>query len=62
MDNIGMDTTNIIKLLYLDKSLEIKIDDENVINYLSEVLDNYYELHQCYGLKSVKMLKELKCY
>lgn len=61
-DNIGMDATNIIKLLYLDKTLQIKIEDDDVINYISEIIDTYYESHQYYGLKSVKMLKELKCY
>lgn len=61
-DNIGMDATNIIKLLYLDKTLQIKIDDDNVISYISDIIDSYYESHQYYGLKSVKMLKELKCY
>lgn len=61
-DNIGLDASNIIKLLYLDKTLKITIDDENVIDYISEIIDTYYETHQYYGLKSVKMLKELKCY
>ena len=60
--NIGMNATNIIKLLYLDKTLQIKINDENVIDYISNIIDTYYESHQYYGLKSIKMLKELKCY
>ena len=61
-NNIGIDSTNIIKLLYLDKTFAIKLDDIDVISYLSNIIDEYYEKHQYYGLKSVKMLKELKCY
>lgn len=61
-DNIGMDATNIIKLLYLDKTLDIRLDDSSVVDYLSNLIDTYYEHHQYYGLKSKKMLEELKCY
>lgn len=61
-DNIGIDATNIIKLLYLDKTLQIKIENLDVIDYLSDIIDKYYETHQYYGLKSIKVLKELKCY
>ena len=61
-ENIGMDATNIIKLLYLDKTFEISVDDIGVVDYISNLIDSYYEHHQYYGLKSKKMLEELKCY
>ena len=57
-----MDATNIIKLLYLDKTFEISVDDIGVVDYISNLIDSYYEHHQYYGLKSKKMLEELKCY
>ena len=60
--NIGSEATNIIRLLYLDKTFAIEVDNDDVVSYLSEIIDKYYEKHQYYGLKSVKMLKELKCY
>lgn len=61
-DNIGMDATNIIKILYLDKTFSIKIDDEDAIDYISKIIDEYYELHQYYGIKAKRMLEELKCF
>lgn len=61
-DNIGITATKIINLLYNDKSLDITIDDENVLDMLSEIIDSYYEKHQYYGLKSKVMLEKLGCY
>lgn len=61
-DNIGLTATKIINLLYNDKTLDIKIDDINVVDELSKIIDEYYEKHQYYGLKSKIMLEKLECY
>ena len=61
-DNIGINATKIINLLYTDKTLDIKIEDESVVELLSNIIDSYYERHQYYGLKSKTMLEKLGCY
>ena len=61
-DNIGLSATKIINLLYNDKTLDIKIDDDSVVDELSKIVDEYYEKHQYYGLKSKIMLEKLGCY
>lgn len=61
-DNIGITTTKIINLLYNDKTLDIKIEDDSVVSELSMIIDKYYEKHQYYGLKSKIMLEKLGCY
>jgi DNA repair protein RecO (recombination protein O) len=61
-DNIGIDATKIIQLLYLDKTFSLEIEDDNIFSYISNLIDEYYEKHQYYGLKSKKMLENLKCY
>ena len=61
-DNIGLSATKIINLLYTDKSLDITIDDDSVVDLLSTIIDSYYEKHQYYGLKSKVMLEKLGCY
>ena len=61
-DNIGLTATKIINLLYNDKTLDIKIEDDSVVNELSMIIDKYYEKHQYYGLKSKTMLEKLGCY
>lgn len=61
-DNIGLSATKIINLLYNDKTLNITIDDESVVDELSTIIDKYYEKHQYYGLKSKVMLEKLGCY
>ena len=61
-DNIGLTATKIINLLYNDKTLDITIDDDNVVDELSKIVDEYYEKHQYYGLKSKIMLEKLGCY
>ena len=61
-DNIGLSATKIINLLYTDKSLDITIDDDSVVDLLSTIIDAYYEKHQYYGLKSKVMLEKLGCY
>ena len=61
-DNIGLTATKIINLLYNDKTLDITIDDDNVVDELSKIIDEYYEKHQYYGLKSKIMLEKLGCY
>jgi recombinational DNA repair protein (RecF pathway) len=61
-DNIGLSATKIINLLYNDKTLDIKIEDESVVDELSNIIDLYYEKHQYYGLKSKIMLEKLGCY
>ena len=61
-DNIGITATKIIDLLYRDKTLNIKLDDESVVDLLSNIIDSYYEKHGFYGLKSKVMLEKLGCY
>lgn len=61
-DNIGITATKIINLLYYDKSLDIKIEDNEVVDMLSDIIDSYYEKHQYYGLKSKILLQQLGCY
>ena len=61
-DNIGMDATKIIQLMYLDKTFSLEIEDDKIFEYISKLIDEYYEKHQYYGLKSKKMLENLKCY
>lgn len=61
-DNIGITATKIINLLYFDKSLDITIDDNEVVDTLSDIIDSYYEKHDYYGIKSVSLLKKLECY
>ena len=61
-DNIGISATKIINLLYKDKTLEIKIEDNDVVDTLSQIIDSYYDKHQFYGLKSKVMLEKLSCY
>ena len=61
-DNIGITATKIINLLYFDKSFEIKIEEEDAIDIVSEIIDSYYDKHQYYGLKSKVMLEKLGCY
>ena len=61
-DNIGINATKIINLLYNDKTLDITIEDDSVVDLLSEIIDSYYEKHQYYGLKSKVMLEKLGCY
>lgn len=61
-DNIGITATKIINLLYYDKSLDIRIEDIDVVNTLSKIVDDYYEKHQYYGIKSKMMLEQIGCY
>jgi DNA repair protein RecO len=61
-DNIGLTATKIINLLYNDKTLDIQIEDQSVVDLLSGIIDTYYEKHQYYGLKSKVMLEKLGCY
>ena len=61
-DNINQTATEIIKHLYLDKSFSITLENIEVIDYLSEVIDEYFNIHFHENLKSIKMLKELKLY
>lgn len=61
-DNIGITATKIINLLYYDKTLDIKIDDQEALKELSKIIDSYYEKQDYYGLKSKVMLEEMGCY
>jgi len=61
-DNIGPYSSKIIYLLYHDKSLDITIDDEETLMYLSEVVNNYYQKHFDEELKGDKALKNLKLF
>lgn len=61
-DNIGITATKIINLLYFDKSFEIRVEDDEAISIVSDIIDSYYEKHQYYGLKSKVMLEKLGCY
>lgn len=61
-DNIGIYSTNIIKLLYQDKTLKITIEDEDVINYISNQIDEYYSYHLTGEIKSISMLRKLGLY
>lgn len=58
-DNIGETATEIIKHFYLDKSFSIVLKDDEVIQYLSSIIDKYYQIHFPEKLKSMKMLQEL---
>lgn len=61
-DNIGITATKIINLLYHDKTLDIKLDDDMAVDTISEIIDSYFEKHGFYGLKSKVMLEKLGCY
>ena len=61
-DNIGITATKIINLLYHDKTLDIKLDDDMAVDTISKIIDSYYEKHGYYGLKSKVMLEKLGCY
>lgn len=61
-NNIGNTATNIIRLLYLDKSLEINISDDEAYSYISKLIDEYYENHFKDEIKAKKMLQQLNCY
>ena len=61
-DNIGPTATEIIRRLYLDKSFLVMIEEKQVLDYLSELIDQYYEKHFREVLKSIKMLKDLQIY
>ena len=61
-DNIGLDATKIINLMYHDKTLSMRIEDDGVLTLLSNIIDSYYEKHQYYGIKSKVMLEKLGCY
>ena len=61
-DNIGIYATNIIQLLYKDKTLKINLDDNNVVDYLSDLIDKYYSYHLNDKIKSEKMLVDLNLY
>lgn len=58
-DNIGEDATKIISLLYYDKSFEITYDNDEVIDYISEIITKYYEKHFEEKIKSISLLKNL---
>ena len=61
-DNIGPTATEIIRRLYLDKTFSVIIEEKQVLDYLSEFVEKYYDKHFHEVLKSVVMLKELDIY
>ena len=60
--NIGFSATEIIKHFYIDKNFSIRLEDLEVLDYLSGLIDKYYEIHFPEMIKSIKVLKELKIY
>ena len=58
-DNIGMTATKILYLIYTDKKFEVRIEDQETIKYLFNLVQKYYEYHFEITLKSDIMLEKL---
>lgn len=58
-DNIGLDATRIIELLYLDKDFSIRLADLNVIKIINSYIEAYYEEHFSEKIKADSLLKKL---